>query len=419
MARLKRITGLVKSLPVFIGWRYFSAGSRSRLGSFISLLAIAGLTLGITLLIVVLSIMNGFDNEMKTRILASVPHIRLIAQEGIPDWQSVQQKLTRHPNIVSVSPISELDGMLNFRGRVRPITVRGISPADDHVISRFISPELLRSLGSGELLVSQSVAGKIGLEKGDRVTLMMPNADKEPGRLSAPVVQVFSVKGFFATQTTLDQLLVVTSISSVNAILGMPADYPQSLQLQVHDLFNARETGYQLLRMLPSGYSFSDWLQTHGNLYQAIRMSRSMVSLLVFLIIGIAVFNVVSMLVMTVVEKRGAVAILKTLGASNSMIVRIFLFQGACIGVFGSLSGAVLGVLLSLNVTNIAQWLESLLGVRFINSEIYPIDYLPAHLLWQDVMIVIVVALLLNFLATIYPAWRAAKTGPAEVLRSE
>lgn len=421
---------MFKPFPLFVGLRHFRSGSDNRLVSFISLLAILGLVLGVALLIVVMSVMNGFDREMETRILGSVPHLKFTKPGGVNNWQQKQQQLASHPNVVSVSPFSQLDGMLSFRAEVQPITLRGIVTDNDSggayekgetFASRFIDPMLVSRLDTAkgsELLLAIGLADKLQVSVGDRVTLLLPRAGQGGTRQLSPTIKVFLVAGIFETLTSLDQTLAVTQISTVNELAGL-VDRPQGLQVQVRDLFQVRSNGYELLRLMPPGYSFTDWIQTHGNLYQAIKMSRSMVSLLVFLIIAIAVFNVVSMLVMTVVEKRSAIAILKTLGASNREIIAIFLTQGILIGVAGSLLGALLGVILALNVTAIAQGLEALLNVSFINSDIYPIDYLPSQLLWGDVLVVVVVALGLNLLATLYPAWKAARTRPAEVLRYE
>ena len=408
---------MFKPFPVFIGWRHFSAGSQSRLVSFISLLAIIGLVLGVALLVVVLSIMNGFDQEMKTRILGSVPHLRLLQPQGVEQWQQDREVILKHHNVASVAPYAELEGMLNFRGEVQPVVMRGIVAGDHSFIAQF-SRQNEVELADNELLLGRAVANKLQLSVNDQITLLIPRTNGNSGRQLAPLVRVFSVAGFIETKTTLDQTLAIANIATVNRLSGR-GSHPQGLQVQVNDLFDVRNTGYQLLGVLPRGYSFSDWLQTHGNLYQAIKMSRSMVSLLVFLIVAIAVFNVISMLVMTVVDKRAGIAILKTLGASNGEVIKVFLTQGSLIGIAGSLLGAGLGVLLSLNVTAVVRWLEGVLELRFMNSEVYPIDYLPSQLVWSDVLMVVAVALLLNFLATIYPAWKAARMRPAEVLRYE
>jgi lipoprotein-releasing system permease protein len=407
-----------RPFPIYVGLRNFTSGSGNRLVSFISLLAILGLVLGEALLILVMSIMNGFDHEMETRILGAVPHIRLIQDGNVDDLPSLVKILEAEPNVRAVMPFSQIDGMLTSRGKTRPVQVLGIDVLNSGAfIGQFVPAELLSSFQQGgrQLLLAQGVADKLSVVVGDRITLLVPQAGATNRRQLAPKIATFKVGGIFRTHTILDQQLILAKLDVVARLTGNPG--PQGMQIKLDDIFQARETGFNLLRALPSGYRFSDWVQTHGNLYQAIKMSRNMVSLLVFLIIAIAVFNVVSMLMMAVIDKRPAISILKTQGASNGEIVLIFLTQGFLIGVVGSLLGALIGVGCALNASDIVAGLERFLGFNFLNSEVYPIDYLPSELVWSDVFWVIAVALGLNFVATLYPAIRAARTRPAEVLR--
>lgn len=410
--------------PLFVGLRHFQSGSGSRLVSFISLLAIIGLVLGVALMIVVMSIMNGFDRELETRILNTVPHVRILAPQGIANWQSQAEAIARHPNVRNVSPFSEQEGLLSFRGKLQPVLLRGVTAdtgSDTGFVEQFIGTglwqKLLASGGTG-VLMTHTIADRLQAKIGDRVTLLIPRVKQQGVQSLAPQFKALTVVGFFATKTGLDETLVVSEIALVNQLAAY-GDRPQGLKVQLQDLFQARVTGFEILRMMPSGYRFSDWIQTHGNLYQAIKMSRDMVSLLVFLIIAIAVFNIISMLVMTVFEKRAAIAILKTLGASKLDIVLVFLTQGLMIGLTGTLLGAGLGVFLSSQVSALTELVESIFDVSLISAEVYPIDYLPSVLAWRDIAAVVLVAMLLNVLATVYPAWQAARTRPAEVLRYE
>lgn len=413
---------MFKPFPLFVGLRNFTSGSDNRLVSFISLLAILGLVLGEALLILVMSIMNGFDQEMESRILGAVPHIRLFQDGGVDDVEALSGTLLSHPNVNAVMPFAQVDGMLTTAGKARPVQVLGVVPEDSHqFVGQFVSSDLLSSLQESEgrmVLLAKGVAEKLSVAPNDPVTLLVPQQDESGQSSMAPNITTFHVGGVFSTHTTLDQQLVLTTLGVAGTLAG-PKGFPQGVQVKLNDIYQARETGFSLLRMLPPGFRFSDWIQTHGNLYQAIKMSRNMVSLLVFLIIAIAVFNVVSMLMMAVVDKRSAISILKTQGATNREIIMIFLTQGFLIGLVGSLLGAVIGVSCALNASAIVAWLESILGFSFLSSEVYPIDYLPSKLMWSDVFSVVVIALGLNFFATLYPAWRAAKTRPAEVLRYE
>lgn len=408
-------------LPVYVGLRHFRSGSSNRLVSFISLLAILGLVLGVALLIIVMSIMNGFDHEMETRILGSVPHLRLFQDGGVEDTEALKNNLESMENIRAVMPFAQTSGLLARQIKTHPVEVLGIDDASSApFFGEFVPRELLLTLKQDDmgLLLAKGVASKLSVTVGDKVTLLVPQASSSYQQFRSPKAIPFTVRGIFGTQTTLDQHLALASLN-MTATLGNTNGRPQGMQIKLQDIFRARETGFNILRELPSGFRFSDWIQTHGNLYQAIKMSRNMVSFLVFLIIGIAVFNVISMLMMTVVDKRAAIAILKTQGATNFDVVAIFLTQGFMIGAVGSLVGAVIGVLCTWNASAIVSSLEALLGLQFLNSEVYPIDYLPSQLIWSDVLLVVMVALGLNFIATLYPAMRAAKTRPAEVLRYE
>ncbi|MGK2915094.1 MAG: lipoprotein-releasing ABC transporter permease subunit [Porticoccaceae bacterium] len=403
--------------PVRIGLRFFTAGSGNRLVSFISLLAISGLVLGVALLIVVLSVMNGFDREMRTRILGVVPHLQIYETGGIDNWPELANRLLTRPGVVEVTPVTKIAGMLNFRGHVQAIELQGVSPQHPGAAFAAMAGESFGALNDDAVLLSQGVAGKLGVVTGDQLTLIVPRSGR--GQLLSPALRVLRVAGTVDTHTTLDNALAVTTLATASALAGLPAGRVQAVQVRVEDIFAARSMGYALMRALPERYSFIDWLQTHGNLYQAIQMSRNLVGLLVFLIIAVAVFNVVAILVMTVVEKRPAIAILKTQGASNGEIIAIFMVQGALIGLLGSFLGAAIGSLGAVCIAGLVQGVEHLLGVKLLNLAVYPIDYVPADLRATDVLTVVLVALGLNFLATLYPAWQAARVRPAQVLRYE
>ncbi len=415
---------MFKPFPLFVGFRHFRAGSGSRLVSFISLLAILGLVLGVALMIVVMSIMNGFDRELEQRILSTVPHVRILSHAGIANWSQKADLIETHSNVRSVTPFTEVEGLLSFRGELQPVLLRGLvesADSENSFVERFIGTEIWRKAMAGEantVLLSRHIADNLQVKSGDRVTLLIPRVDRQGSGRLMPTVKVMTVAGVFSTGTALDPMLIVASLEAVNPLAGV-GDRPQGLQVQLHQLFQARQTGFDLLRMLPPGYRFSDWIQTHGNLYQAINMSRNMVSLLVFLIIAIAVFNIISMLVMTVFEKRSTIAILKTLGAGKFEIILTFLSQGLMIGLTGSLLGAGLGAFLSMQVGTLVEWIEQVFNISLINAEVYPVDHLPSALHWADIALVVAVALVLNVLATVYPAWQAARVRPAEVLRYE
>lgn len=406
---------MFKPVSVFIGLRYFFSGNRSNLlVSFISLLAIAGLVLGVALLVIVLSVMNGFDRELRNNILSVVPHVQLIHQVGVDNWQSEQQVISQLKQVTEATPYNEVKGLLNRRQLARPIQLLGLS-------SEFLPVGLGSVLDNyhlsvptvGQLLLSEVLAEFLNVEVNQSVSVIIPS-----GSEGSTKVHPFTVSGIFATHTELDQSLAIASLEQVAQIAGTPGQV-LGFRLQVEDQFNARNIGFDVIKQLPFGYGFRDWFQTHGNLYQAIQLSRNLVGLLIFLIVAIAAFNVISMLMMSVMNKRKDIAILQTLGLSQGPIVRLFLMQGSMIGFFGISIGVILGIVGCYWIADLIGWLESLLGMTFLDTSIYPIDYIPVDLRWGDVTTIAAVALVLNVLATIYPALRASRTVPAEELRYE
>ena len=412
---------MFKPIPLFLGLRYFFSGSRSassgqnnRLVSFISTLAISGLVLGVGLLVVVLSVMNGFDRELRERILAVVPHVQIIHNSGVENWQQQAAAIAAQPAVSEVSPYNEVNGLINFRRDSRPVQLLGLTPeALPAGIATVFKEAGVELPPAGQLLLSEVIASNLNITLGQRVTIIIPAATGPTKAVS------LKVAGLFSTHTEVDQLLAIANLEQVAEIANLPAAQVKGFRVQIDDQFNARQQGYQLLEQLPYGYGFRDWFQTHGNLYQAIQLSRNMVGLLIFMIIAIAAFNVISMLMMSVIDKRRDIAILQTLGLSRPDILRLFLIQGAFIGLFGISIGVGLGVLGTIWVADLVSCIESLLGVSFLNTEVYPIDYIPVDLRWSDVLMVAGAALLLNLLATLYPALRASRMVPAEELRYE
>ena len=407
---------MFKPIPLFLGLRYFSSGRQSsgnnrRLVSFISSLAISGLVLGVGLLVIVLSVMNGFDRELRDRILRVVPHIQIIHSSGVEQWQETAIAIEAKPNISEVTPFNELNGLVNFRRDSRPVQLLGLSAqAMPSGIASRLQEGGVELPKQGQVLLSRVIAEDLDVVPGQRVTIIVPD-------VAGPTTAVsLEVAGLFSTHTEVDQLLAITSLQQVADMAAMPG-LVKGFRVQVEDQFNARQMGYSILEQLPYGFGFRDWFQTHGNLYQAIQLSRNMVGLLIFLIIAIAAFNVISMLMMSVVDKRRDIAILQTLGLTRGDILRLFLAQGALIGLFGVAIGVGLGVLGSLWIAELVACIESLMGISFLSTEVYPIDYVPVDLRWFDVLLVAGTAVMLNLLATIYPAMRASRVVPAQELR--
>lgn len=403
----------------FVGLRYAGARRRQQLVSFISALSIAGLALGVGLLIVVLSVMNGFDRELRENILSILPHGAIYQRNGMEDWQTMQNELIQRDGIQGIAPFVELQGMLSRKRNTVPVAVYGIETEMESQVSsviKFMDEQALARLNQGGAVVLGSgIAESLKAEVGDKLTLLIPNRHRS-GR--APKFRALEVAGIVQTSTELDHALALTDLTTAQALADNPNGV-SGLRIKFADLFDAPEWIYKEVRRLPYGYYGTDWTRSHGNLYHAIRMSKSLVGLLLFLIVAIAAFNVVSTLVMVVVDKQGDIAILRTLGATRQEIMAIFMWQGSLIGVIGTLLGLGLGLLGAFSVQDLVQLLESLLGFQFLKSDVYPVSYVPSEPQWQDFVWVGGVAVVMSFLATLYPAWRAAHIEPAEALRFE
>lgn len=418
-----------KPYSLFIGIRYAGAKRRSQLVSFISGVSMSGMAVGVALLILVLSVMNGFDREMRTRILGLVPHINIInygdtQQLNANDWLQVEETIKLHPEVKAVAPFVQLNAMLLKGQEVEGVLIFGIDPDREQqvsIISDYVSEQALASLNdsgsiSKSVLLGVALAQRLGVEAGDNVNVMVSQENTQ-GRIKPKFVQL-NVAALVSTGTELDQSFALISLNRALALL--PEDQRRiGLRVTVNDTFEAARIGWELSQNIPYGYLARDWTRTHGNLYSAIQLSKQLVGLMLLTIIAVAAFNVVSALVMIVTDKRGDIAILRTAGASPGGIMAVFMVQGTLIALIGTAVGTVVGVALSLSVTQVVAMMESVLGIQFLNSDVYPVDYLPADLRWEDVVLVCITAFSMSILATIYPAWRASRTQPAEALRHQ
>jgi lipoprotein-releasing system permease protein len=416
---------MFRPLFVFIGTRYTRAKRRNHFVSFISLTSMIGLALGVVVMIVVLSVMNGFDHEMRTRVLGMVPHATIEAGEPISDWQSLAAKVKQNPQVEAVAPFTQMQGLLTNNGNVQKILLNAIDPVQERkvsIIDGFMKQGSLDELvaGSFGVVIGDKAATKLGVGVGDKVTFVSPEVTVTPAGMF-PRMKRFTVVGIFHVGAgELDGYLGVTNLQDLARLHRWKPDQVQGLRLKFTDLFKAPRTAYEIAQNLGDHEYYSrDWTRTHGNLYQAIGMEKSIIGLLLLLIVAVAAFNIISTLVMVVNDKRGDIAILRTLGATPGQIMRIFMVQGTVIGVVGTLIGAGVGILAALNVSSAIALLERLIGHKFLNADVYFIDYLPSQLMAEDVLLVCGAALVLSFLATLYPAWRAARTQPAEALRYE
>ncbi|WP_455230689.1 lipoprotein-releasing ABC transporter permease subunit [Geopseudomonas aromaticivorans] len=414
---------MFRPLPVFIGMRYTRAKRRNHFISFISLTSMVGLALGVLVMILVLSVMNGFDRELRTRILGMVPHATITSYQPIDDWQALAAKVAKHPEVAAVAPFSQLQGMLTHSGGVQPVLVNAVLPEAEKsvsIIDQHMVQGNLDDLQSGEfgIVVGEITARRFRVNVGDKLTLILPEASVTPAGVF-PRLKRFTVVGVFKVGAELDSSLALIHIGDAARMSRWQENQVEGVRLKLKDLFQAPEVAWRIAGELGEDYVARDWTRSHGSLFQAIQMEKTMIGLLLLLIVAVAAFNIISTLVMVVTDKKADIAILRTLGMTPRQIMLVFMVQGTVIGVVGTLIGGVLGVISALNVTAWVAGLENLLGRKFLSSDVYFINYLPSQLRVEDVVLICSAALLMSFFATLYPAWRAARTQPAEALRYE
>ncbi|PCI45784.1 MAG: lipoprotein-releasing system transmembrane subunit LolC [Moraxellaceae bacterium] len=411
---------MFNSVTAFISFRYLKGKRRNRFISFISLASMVGLSLSIAVLITVLAVVNGFESELQKRVLGLVPQAKLYGYDGVEDWQSLAAQIIEFEGVEGVAPIIELQGMLTANKQLKPVFVTGIEPHYEKqvsIINRFLTGGSLDKLQAGEygIVLDKKLAEELGVSLGERVTLVMPEAIVSPVGL-VPRYKRFRLVGVFDTGAELGKYLVYIHLHDAAKILRIP-NQVHGVRIKVTDLFAAPSIVQNVSRQLSIPLYATDWTRTHGNLYSAIKMQKGMIALLLLLIVAVAIFNVVASLVMVVNEKKADIAILQTLGAGPRQIMIIFMLQGTAIGAVGCAFGVVIGVLL-------AYFLGDLLGLiqLFVERDLmqaYFIHYLPTELHFEDVFSIVLTALFLTVVATLYPAYKAASTQPAEALRFE
>lgn len=416
---------MLKPLELFIALRYTRAKRRNHFISFISLISMLGIALGVMALITVLSVMNGFEKELRSRILGVVAHATVtgLGDEGLRDWRTLASALTRYPQVVGLAPYVHGEGMLANGSEVSGTLIRGILPDEEPKVSDLGSHMIaghLSDLKAGEfgIILGRELARMLGVGKGDKVSLLTPQANVTPAGI-LPRLKRFTVVGVFeAGMYEYDSALALVHLEDAARLMRME-NAVSGVRLKLDDMYAAPRVSRQLSAELPIGYMISDWTHQHVNFFRAVQMEKTVMFIILLLIVAVAAFNIVSTLVMVVADKKADIAILRTLGASPRSIMAIFMIQGTVIGVIGTLIGTVAGVALALNVGTVVPALEQLLGLKFLAAEVYYITELPSEMRWPDIAKISGVSFVLSLLATLYPAWHAARTQPAEALRYE
>ena len=420
--------GLPDKLPyeLFIGLRYTRAKRRNHFISFISLTSMVGIALGVAALIIVLSVMNGFQQELRARILGVASHLQITGVNNVlSDWQTLAANVEKNPHVEAAAPYIMAQGMLSYGQAVQGAIVRGVLPAQEERVAELgghMRAGRLEDLKPGEfgIVLGVELAQSLGVVLGDKVVVLAPQGQFTPTGV-VPRIKQFRVVGLFEIgMYEYDAGLALIHMDDAAKLYRM-SDTVSGLRLKLDDLFRAPAVTHTLNTDLQSEgrYFISDWTQQHANFFRAVQMEKRVMFLILALIVAVAAFNIVSTLVMAVTDKRADIAIMRTFGASPRSIMKIFIVHGALIGVIGTVSGAIFGVLIALNIETIVPFIEHVFNVQFLSKDVYYISDLPSELLWSDVATITVMSFVLSLLATLYPSWRAAKTNPAEALRYE
>jgi lipoprotein-releasing system permease protein len=409
---------------LLIGLRYTRAKRRNHFISFISMISMLGIALGVAALIIVLSVMNGFQKEIRTRILGVTPHLQVTADTGqISLWQPMMSIIQSHAEVKSAAPYVTGQGMLSLGENVQGVMVRGIFPEGENQLTGLadkMKSGRLDELRAGEfgIVLGSDLARSLATHVGDSILLITPQGQITPAGM-VPRLKQFKVVGIFEIgMSPYDNALALIHLGDAQKLYRM-GDSVSGISARLLDLDRAPEVSRELERQLPREIYATDWTRQNANYFSAVKMEKKMMFIILSLIVAVAAFNIVSTLVMAVTDKQSDIAILRTLGASPASIMSIFMVQGVLIGLVGALLGVVSGVVIALNIGSIVPFIEQVLGVQFLAKDVYFITDLPSKLEQSDVLTVSIFSFVISLLATIYPSWRAAKTQPAEALRYE
>lgn len=413
------------NLPLLIGSRYSRAKRRNGFISFIASISMIGIALGVWVLITVISIMNGFGNELRGRILDVTSHVTITGPEGwLSDWHQLRGTLDQYDAIAGYAPYIYAQGLVTLNGSVTGTLVRGVVPEQETAVSQLHKHMLEGSFddlqkGKYNVVLGEGLAYKLGANLGDKVTLISPQGQSTPAGLM-PRLRRFTVVGMFGGigPDEFDSSLAIVHMADAGK-LYKAGDQVSGVRVTLEDAYRARQIAAELATDLNYQFYVDNWTRQHKNFFRALEVERRMTFIVLFLIVAVAAFNIVSTLVMVVTDKRADIAILRTLGLSPNKVMGIFFVQGVTSGVMGTVIGAIAGVLTALNIGTIIAFFEGLIGYQLFPADVYIITDFPAELRWNDVLIIVLASLAISMLATLYPAWRAAKTQPAEALRYE
>ena len=412
--------------PFFISWRYQRSKHKNRLVSLISFFSSMGIALGVAVLIIGLSAMNGFERELNQRILAVVPHAEISSASGqsnapIDHWQHLAAKLKQNPQIIGVSPFVSFTALVENGAKLKVVQIKGVETAlQDQVSSlgHFVLNQGWQNFAqNGGLVLGSGIARDLDVQEGDWVSLLI-SQQKGTENLTQPLRERIQVTGILRLDGQLDHSYALMPLAQAQQLMNYQAEQVSGVELKTADPFNIQTLDYSMLQDYPQMLYLQNWISKFGYMYRDIQLIRTVMYIAMVLVIGVACFNIVSTLIMAVKDKAGDIAIMRTLGANNGFIKRIFIWYGLQAGMKGCLIGIVLGVILALNLTALIQGLESVIGRKLLSDGIYFVDFLPTELHWQDVLLVLLSALILSLFASLYPANRAAKLQPAQVLSS-
>nr|VFJ63489.1 MAG: lipoprotein-releasing system permease protein [Candidatus Kentron sp. DK] len=415
---------MLKPIEIAIGLRYTRAKRRNHFISFISLSSILGVAIGVMALITVLSVMNGFEKELRAKILGMVSHATIAGVDGtLANWQALRDRAAAHQEVLGVAPYVEGQGMLAHGSAMQGIAVRGILPEEEPKVSevgRYLVKGDLDALRDGafRILVGMSLARSLGVGIGDKVMMVVPHASVTAAGV-IPRMRRFTVAGVFeVAHAQYDSSLGLIHLADAARIFRL-GDRVSGLRILTPDLMDAPRVSRELAKSLGGSYWVRDWTTYHTNFFRAVKTEKTVMFIILTLIVAVAAFNIVSALVMVVTDKKADIAILRTLGISSGSIMRIFIVQGTVIGLVGTLLGAAGGIGIAANVETIVPAIEAFFQVKFLSPEVYYISEIPSDMRWADVWSITLVAFVLCVAATVYPAWRAARVQPAEALRYE